>query len=237
MMFWNRNLLFNGKPPTLYSLMDSMVNYDSEDKTKIKNLALACHERIFDFEYPLSSKVNKDDFEVLILNRFLMRRIGYETFTAFQIALSVKLNEIMPTYNKMFDMLDGWDLFNDGEITTRTVEENGTGTTENTESRNATDTTDSTSDIRYAELPQNKLSDLQNGTYVTDYTLQANNINNTNNSTSSSNSNTEQENNINESITRTPADKLKIYNEFIQNKNNIYTMIFNDLSCLFYGLI
>ena len=39
--------------------------------------------------------------------------------TAFKIALNVKLNEIMPVYNKMFDFLDGWDLFNDGEKTIR----------------------------------------------------------------------------------------------------------------------
>lgn len=225
MMFWNRNLLFNEKPPTLYSLMDSMVNYDSDDKTKIKNLALACHERIFDFEYPLSSKVDKDDFEVLILNRFLMRRIGYETFTAFQIALSVKLNEIMPTYNKMFDMLDGWNIFQDGEIINRTLEETGKGTNNNTVNLgNLTKT-------RYAELPQNQLSDLENGKYVTDYTIQDNSNTGTNNNTSS------QDNNVEETIKRSPSDKLKLYNDFIEKRNNIYTMIFKDLSCLFYGVI
>lgn len=225
MMFWNRNLIYNQKPPTLYSLMDSMVNYDSEDKTKIKNLALACHERIFDFEYPLSTKVDKNDFEVLILNKFLMRRIGYETFTAFQIALSVKLNEIMPTYNKMFDMLDGWDLFNDGEVINRTLEETGEGTNNNTVNlRNLTKS-------RYAELPQNQLSDLEDGKYVTDYTIQDNSNTGTNNNTSS------QDNNVEETIRRSPSDKLKLYNDFIEKRNNIYTMIFNDLSCLFYGLI
>ena len=225
MMFWNRNLLFNQKPPTLYSLMDSMVNYDSDDKTKIKNLASECHEKIFDFYYPLSDKVNKDDFEVLILNRFLMRRIGYETFNAFQIALSVKLNEIMPTYNKMFDMLDGWDLFKDGEVINRQLKESGEGTNNNTVNlKNLTKS-------RYAELPQNQLSDLEDGKYVTDYTIQDNSNTGTNNNTST------QDNNVVETISRTPSDKLKIYNEFIENKNNIYTMIFKDLSCLFYGVI
>lgn len=224
-MLWYNNISFNDKPPTLYSLMDSMVNYDTEEKTKIKNLASACHEQIFDFEYPLSNKVNKDEFETLILNKFLMRRIGYDTFNAFQIALSVKLNEIMPNYNKMFDMLDGWDLFNDGEVTTRTLTESGTGTTNNT--INNTNNVES----RYAELPQNNLNDLKDGSYVTDYTIQ----NNTN--TGTNGTNTEQSNSLNETIRRTPSDKLKIYNDFIENKNNIYTMIFKDLSCLFYGII
>lgn len=78
-------------PPTLYSILNSLANYDAEDKTKIKDLAIATHEDIFDFTYPLSTHINKDDFEVLILNHFLMRRLGYETVTAWKIALSVKL--------------------------------------------------------------------------------------------------------------------------------------------------
>ncbi|MBQ1550980.1 MAG: hypothetical protein IIZ67_02660, partial [Bacilli bacterium] len=40
----------------------------------------------------------------------------------------------------------------------------------------------------------------------------------------------------NETITRTPADKIRIYKEFIENKESIMTMIFKDLDSLFYGL-
>ena len=86
-------------PPTLYALLNSIVNFDSETKTKIKDLASAGRSEIFDFTYPLSEKVEREDFEVLILNHFLMRCIGYDTLTAFKIALNVKLNEIMPIYN------------------------------------------------------------------------------------------------------------------------------------------
>ena len=118
-------------PPTLYRLLNSIVNYDEEEQTKIKDLAAAGREEIFDFEYPLSSHVEKEDFEVLILNHFLMRRIGYDTLNAFKIALNVKLNEIMPIYNKMFDMLEGWDIFNDGEIMNRTMSDAGTNSLNN----------------------------------------------------------------------------------------------------------
>ena len=114
---------WNEKPPTLYSILESIVNFDKEDKTKIKDLAKSGRETIFNFTYPLSNKVVKEDFECMILNHFIMRRIGFETVTAFRIQLNVKLNEIMPMYNKMFDMLDGWDIFNDGEVVTRDVED------------------------------------------------------------------------------------------------------------------
>ena len=238
------NIVNNEKPPTIHRLLNSIVNFDKEEKTKIPDLAKEGRQTIFDFDYPLSEKVEREDFEVMILNRYMMRRIGYETLTAFKIALSVKLNEIMPVYNKMFDMLDGWDLFNDGEITTRNLSESGRSTNSNNETRQSTDnsTTNSTTnvDTRYAELPQNQLSDLQNGNYVTDYTRQNNTNNTTNNTTNNSTVNGSgtgtQNNTIEETVTKTPADKLKLYNDFIENRNHIYSMIFKELNCLFYGI-
>ena len=97
-------------PPTLKSLMNSICNYGKEEKTNIYNLAKGSRETIFNFDYPLSNKVNRENFEIMILNHYIHRRIGFDTPTEFRIALNVKLNEIMPRYNKLFDMLDGWDL-------------------------------------------------------------------------------------------------------------------------------
>ena len=212
-------------PPTLYSLLNSIVNFGEEEKTKIKDLAAAGREEIFDFEYPLTENIEKEDFEVLILNHFLMRRIVYDTLNAFKIALNVKLNEIMPIYNKMFDMLDGWNIFNDGEIVNRTASDAGTNSLNNITSSN------STSDRRYSDTPQNQLSNVQNGSYITDY-----NYDTDTGSVSSSSSGTDSRNTI-ERIVRTPSDKMKLYKEFIENKKSIYTMIFEDLDSLFYGLV
>ena len=204
-------------PPTLYRLLNSLVNYDEEEQTKIKDLAAAGRSEIFDFDYPLSENVDKEDFEVLILNHFLMRRIGYDTLNAFKIALNVKLNEIMPIYNKMFDMLEGWDIFNDGE----TVTESGTNSLNNiTSSSNI-------SDRRYSDTPQQQLTNVQNGTYITDY-----NYDTDTGSVSSSSAGLDSR-----TITRTPSDKMKLYKEFIENKKSIMTMIFEDLDILFYGLV
>jgi hypothetical protein len=228
-------------PPTLFSIMNSIANFDSEEKTKIKDLALETHEKIFDFDYPLSSNISKEDFEVLILNKFIMRRIGFDTMTAFKIALNVKLNEIMPTYNKMFDMLEGWDLFNDGEITSRTqtttnaTTENNSATTVNNGSNNLTNI----SDRRFSNVPQNAITDVQDGTYVTEYNYDTDTTTSTNSDTTNAigNKSSNDSGSITESITRTPSDKIKIYNDFIENKKNIYSMIFRDLDVLFYGLV
>lgn len=216
-------------PPTLKSLMNSICNYGKEEKTNIYNLAKGSRETIFNFVYPLSDKVNKEDFEIMILNHYIHRRIGFDTPTEFRIALNVKLNEIMPRYNKLFDMLDGWDLYNDGEITTRVQTDNGTNTLNNTINANNTNI----SDRRNSNVPQNELEDVQNGSYMTDYNYDTNTDSNTTvSNTSGNNSNT-----TNETITRSPSDKIRIYQEFMENVNNIYSLIFKDLDSLFYGLV
>ena len=252
---------WNEKPPTLYSILESIVNYGKDDKTKIKDLAKNGRETIFNFTYPLSNKVTKEDFECMILNHFIMRRIGFETVTAFRIQLNVKLNEIMPMYNKMFDMLDGWDIFNDGEVVTRDVEDerNITSTSESSNdtinsssnriTNNSTTSGTNVSDNRNSDTPQNRLSEVRSGEYVDNYgykqdtsSSEDNSTNvgtsdSTNNSTSSSEDNTENKGKVKERTTRTPADKLRIYQDFIENRQNIYTMIFKDLEDLFYQLV
>lgn len=203
-------------PPTIYSILKSFVYYD-DNQPKIKDLASSGRENIFDFDYPLTDNIDKEDFEVMILNHFLMRRIGYDTVTAFKIALNVKLNEIMPMYNKLFDALDGWDIFNDGE----TILESGTN------SLNNITTSSNTSDRRYSDTPQQQLQNVQDGKYITDYNYDQDS-GNVSSSTAGNDSRT---------ITRTPSDKIKIYKEFIENKKSIMTMIFDDLDTLFYGLV
>lgn len=143
------------RPPLLYDLMNSIVNFDSETHTRISDLSSVARETIFDFDYPLSENVDKEKFETLILDRFLMRRLAYETYTAWHIALRVKINEIMPYYNKLFDAMSEWNLFKDGESGTREKEIGAKSET----------------DSRYSKLPQNEIRDIKDGSYMTDYTL------------------------------------------------------------------
>ena len=41
----------NQEPPTLYSLMQSMVNYNNDNPVKNENLSNAAKSIIFDFDY------------------------------------------------------------------------------------------------------------------------------------------------------------------------------------------
>ena len=237
-------------PPTIYTILESVVNPEVDlnepaPEVKIKDLAKVGRETIFNFDYPLTSNITKEKFETMILNHFLQRRIGFETVTAFRIQLDVKLNEIMPLYNKMFDALENWEIFNDGEVTTRTGKDNRTSeSTNNTSNQLTNHSTTSTNDIsdrRNSELPQNQLEDLRNGSYATNYNYDTNTNNGEDNSTSQGKSNAENKgkdiNEYNETITRTPADKIAILKEMQENIKSIYTLIFKDLECLFYQLV
>lgn len=235
------------KPPTLYSVLNSIVNGDKDEDeyTKIKDLAKEGRSTIFNFDYPLSQYIEKEKFETMILNHFLQRRIGFETVTAFRIQLDVKLNEIMPLYNKMFDALEKWQIFNDGEVSTRTGKDNrtseNTNNTSNQLTNNSTTSTNDISDRRNSELPQNQLEDLRNGSYVSNYNYDTNTNNGEDNSTSQGTSQAQNNgtdiNEYNETVTRTPADKIAILKEMQENIKSIYTMIFKDLDCLFYQLV
>lgn len=220
----------NEKPPTIYSLLNSIVNFGKADaeKVKIKDLAKAGHTKIFDFDYPLTNNIKKEDFEVMILNKFLMRRIGFQTLTPFQIQLNVKLNEIMPLYNKMFDALENWNIFNDGETVTRIQDETRKSKLDNTSNNNIEDI----SDRRYSDTPQSHLENIRDASYVTDYNYDTNTTK-SNNTTKSSG---EDNNKIQEKIERTPADKITILKEMQENIKSIYSMIFKDLEELFYQI-
>ena len=227
-------------PPTIYSLLESIVNYGKDEKTKIKNLAKEGRSTFFDFDYPLTSNITKEQFETMILNKFIMRRIGYDTLTAFKLQLNVKLNSIMPIYNKMFDALENWNIFESGEVTTETGsdERQTTNTTQNTLSNSSTTQSSSTSDRRNSELPQDELENLRDGSYVGIYNYDTDTATGQDSSTSNGTATASgtDNNEYTKEIRRSPADKIAIMKEMQENINSIYEMIFKDLECLFYQL-
>lgn len=228
---WNPlypDIVMNPKPPTLYAIMNSIANYDKEEYTKIRDLASACRSRIFDFDYELSSEISKEDFEKDILNHYIMRRIGFDTLTAFQLYLENKLHEILPFYNKLFDALSEYNLFGSGEKTTRVM----------SDSRNTTGSSTSTSsgttnnEQRFSEYPMNQLSDITDGSYVSNQTLNNGSLSNT----SSINSSGTDNGTTNEIIERSPSDKMEMYKKYLETRRSIMSMIYKELDILFYGL-
>lgn len=216
---WNSlypGIIMNPIPPTLYSILNSIANYDNPVQTKIRDLARVTHDKVFDFDYELSSALNKDEFEIEILNHYMMRRIGFETFTAFQLYLENKLKEILPYYNLMLDAFKDYNLFNNGEVINRVKND----------TRNTTGTTGSSGENRLSEYPLNELDDLSDGKYVSTQ----------NTSELNSNSSTNDVGQENERIERSPVDKMSIYKAYLETKESVMSMIYKKLDILFYGL-
>lgn len=156
------------KPPTLYSIMNSLVNFNSEEKTKIIDLPAKARDLIFDFDYWTFPKELVDDeliksekqkfVEEQILNHFIERRIGFETVTSFKIHLKERMNQLMPMFIPLFDVLTEEDYFimydEYKEIThNETTSGETSGGTIN----------------KYSDTPQGQLSRVSNDTYLTDY--------------------------------------------------------------------
>ena len=219
----------NNLPPTLYSIMQSLVNYDTDEPSKIKDMWQKAREYIFNFDYVLTNNVSRETFEHNILNHYLMRRINYDTVTLFQIMLKNKLSEILPKYNMLWDSLNDWDIFKSG-TTTREY-------TDNTTTSNIGNNTG------YSDTPQSNIDDINSNEYLTEYThnVSDNTItNNTSTTTSNTSINTDSgksNKTINEVVTRTADNELDLLIKFQTEYNNIWTMLYADLDCLFYGLV
>ena len=73
-------------PPTIYSLLESIVNYGKDEKTKIKDLAKEGRTTFFDFDYPLTENITKEQFETMILNKFIIRIPKMQALFSFSFA-------------------------------------------------------------------------------------------------------------------------------------------------------
>lgn len=238
----------NNLPPTLYSIMQSLVNYDTDEPRKIKDMWQKAREYIFNFDYTLTNNVSRETFEHNILNHYLMRRINYDTVTLFQIMLENKLAEILPKYNMLWDSLDGWDIFKSGtttrEYTDNTTTSNtGNNTVNGSITGENTGTANTVNNTGYSDTPQSNIDDINSNEYLTEYThnVADNTItNNTSTTTSNTSINTDtgkSDKTINEVVTRTADNELDLLVKFQTEYNNIWTMLYSDLDCLFYGLV
>lgn len=235
----------NSLPPTLYSIMEAIVNFDNPNQVKIKDLAKESRNKIFDFEYPISEALGKEKFEELFLKHYMFRRINYDTVLAFKLHLEVKLNDIMPKYNKM---MEGFNLLAfDGTVEThervtkdnRTTNEEKTST--GTNSISATNTDNISNQVKFSETPQNQMSDVSSGSYVSEFTDTSNNSSGTSSSSSNSSNtdNREVSDNLetNELITIKHGDSIDEYKKYLEVASSIYEMIFKECDSLFYGIL
>jgi hypothetical protein len=121
---------------------------------------------IFDFEYPIYDELLRPGLEQKIKDTYLFREIGFETVGQFKHFLKMKLNNIMPYYNQLYESVglitkDDYAINqNSVETHTRTVDVTSDQTS-HTES-NSTET--SSGKAVFSDTPQAKLQDLDYAT-------------------------------------------------------------------------
>lgn len=223
------------KPPTLLRIMQSMALTKGDEIPKIKNLPAYVRDMIFDFDYPLSTKVNKEHFECMILKHFIERRIGSETMLSFKLKLETKLDEIMPRYNIMFDAFDNWSLFDGKKITETSVDNRQVGTTTSS-TDSSSQSSSSSEDNRFSDTPQNEIQSIKDGNYVSKYSFIQGSNESSGSGESESESSVSDINNGSKTILEDVDSKIETYTKFLENRNTIMGLIYKDLEPLFYQL-
>lgn len=79
---------------------------------------------IFDFSYPFYKEEARKDFEKHFIEYFYFEEIGHETVGRWKHALKVKLNTVMPFYNKLYETQEMEQRILDNYDVTETFERN-----------------------------------------------------------------------------------------------------------------
>ena len=143
---------------------------------------------IFDFDYPFYNEERRKQFEQHFIEHFYFDEIGQETVARFKQRLKIKLNLIMPYWNKIFladeleqRILDNYSVIetyeSNIENSSNAVNENNINTSNESVNKNLeSDTPVTKTDFEQVDYFSNIVKDIGSGTSNTT----ASNINNVN---------------------------------------------------------
>lgn len=241
MFFWNLHKIpihsyDLSENPTLYNLAKMHVKYDN-DTANMYEIIDGFRQHLFD-DYYLSEKISKEIFERNIITHFFNRRIEQETFIFFKLKFNQRLKDVLIKYNNLFDMIfKGTKLFDETTERTRDYTKDNTGAFSkanvNETIENLSNTTKD--DLRYSDTPQNRISEVINGEYLSNYSYNQSNSDSergqTDNAAETGDHKDKEVLHDHEKVTDSGnmIDKYKLYESF----NNIMDMIYNDLEVCF----
>ena len=259
---------------------------ESVGQTKIKDVIAKAIPKIFDFDFPIFDESYRNVLETKILKHYYTREIGLETYGLWKLKLDTKLNEIMPFYNQLYKsaLLEFNPLY---EVDySKTGNRDSSGTRDNTENNSEsydesidyheshdesttnsndgtlTKGTTTTTTNYYSDTPQGAISNVIDGTYLTNATYNvvgntgSDNTSNSGSVDSDGSSNTKNEkdgNRIGSKSSNSNLTDTESYLESVRGKMssksystllmeyretfiNIDMMLIEELSDLFFGL-
>lgn len=173
-----------------YSGLTTSAGYSQIEKIIEKSRG-----KIFDFDFPIFDEAYRSVIETKILKHFYTREIGLETVGLWKLKMNTKMNEIMPYYNQLYksallefnplydvDVTRSHEGANTGDK--NSVESNGETSgmnevyadNENTEKNSKGNNNGSVTSTnvnnanhldKYSDTPQGSVTNLTNGTYLT----------------------------------------------------------------------
>lgn len=150
---------------------------ESQDYTKIDDVIANSIDKIFDFDFPIFDESYRSVLETKIVRHYYTREIGFETVALWKHFLNMRMNEIMPKYNKLYEA-EALDFNPFANIDyTESYEGTGSGTNSNTDTGTMSEDINDTRNVDYthngnnidkfSDTPQGGLSGLLNDTYLT----------------------------------------------------------------------
>lgn len=255
----------------------------SQGYTSVNKIIEKALPSVFDFTFPIFDESYRNVLETKILKHYYTREIGLESVGLWKLKLETKLNEIMPFYNQLYksELLE-FNPFYDVDLTTdhkltrnekadqtattvtaETVDINEDLTVDNysnsTINNSSNTTTDQTNNVtkthfdKYSDTPQGALTNVENGTYLTNARLindtdaqtNHNSVIGTDESQSTSTNNTDSEANSNskrDSNTSNTSNKdintIDDYLQHVKGKNggSSYSSLLNEYRTTFLNI-
>lgn len=112
---------------------------ESQDYKNLNTVIENSRNSVFDFDFPIFDETYRSVLETKILKHYYTREIGFETVGLWKHFLDMRLNEIMPYYNKLYSSeLMEFNPFYDVDITTQ-GSNSGSGQSANSATSTRTD--------------------------------------------------------------------------------------------------
>lgn len=117
---------------------------ESKGYNSINEILESCRENIFNFDFPIFDEAYRPVIEKKILKHYYTREIATETVGLWKHYLDMRLNEIMPYYNKLYETeLYHFNPFYDVDLFTESNKKglhtgNESGTSNSTTTANST---------------------------------------------------------------------------------------------------
>lgn len=209
--------------------------------------------KIFNFNFPIFDEAYRTTLEKKILKHYYTREICEETVGLWKLRLDTRMNEIMPYYNQLYmsELLDFNPLYTHNLTRTKNGTQNNknTGTVESTSHSETVGSgvgeNTSTSVDKYSDTPQGALTNVENGTYLTNARI----VNDNANSSSSSENTSDNSGSVQSSGTSDTTENYlesvvgydgrsasKLLKDYRDTFLNIDIMVINDLEDLFMQL-